>query len=58
MRPILMFEPIRIGGMTLRNRVIAPPHAAMLGNLFGTEQEADLYISYWGAAWRKAAPRC
>lgn len=47
MQPKLMFEPICIGGMTLRNRVIAPPHAAMLGNLFGTEQEAELYISYW-----------
>lgn len=43
----LMFEPIAVGGMMLKNRVVAPPHAAMLGALFGTEEEAELYISYW-----------
>lgn len=43
----LMFEPIRIGRMTVRNRIAAPPHAAMLGALLGSEDEAERYISYW-----------
>jgi 2,4-dienoyl-CoA reductase-like NADH-dependent reductase (Old Yellow Enzyme family)/thioredoxin reductase len=47
MTPFLMFEPLRIGPMTVKNRIAAPPHAAMLGNLVGTEQEAERYISYW-----------
>lgn len=42
-----LFEPIRVGRLTLKNRIIAPPHAANLGALFGTEPEADRYISYW-----------
>ncbi|MBW7945660.1 MAG: NADH:flavin oxidoreductase, partial [Sphingomonadaceae bacterium] len=42
-----IFEPIRIGGMQVRNRIMAPPHAALLGNLLGTEAEADRYIDYW-----------
>lgn len=44
-----MFEPITLGGVTLKNRIIAPPHAALLGNLFGTEAEAERYIGYWRA---------
>jgi len=48
----LMFEPIRIGGMTVRNRIAAPPHAAMLGALLGTEEEAERYISYWASLAR------
>lgn len=44
-----MFEPITLGGVTLKNRVVAPPHAALLGNLFGTEDEAERYIGYWRA---------
>lgn len=44
-----LFEPITLGGVTLKNRVIAPPHAALLGNLFGSEAEAERYIGYWQA---------
>lgn len=45
--PKLMFEPIRIGSMTVKNRVVAPPHAALMGNILGNDEEADRYISYW-----------
>lgn len=45
----LMFEPIQLGPMRVRNRVAAPPHAAMLGSLIGSEAEAELYISHWRA---------
>ncbi|WP_068079740.1 oxidoreductase [Novosphingobium rosa] len=47
MKPQLIFEPLRLGQMTVRNRIAAPPHAAMLGALLGTEDEAERYISYW-----------
>ncbi|MCG2841120.1 NAD(P)-binding protein [Sandaracinobacter sp. RS1-74] len=42
-----LLQPIRVGGMAMRNRVAAPPHAAGLGNLLGSEAEADRYIAYW-----------
>ncbi len=42
-----IFEPIKIGRVTAKNRIVAPPHAAMLGNLFGTEAEAARYTNYW-----------
>ena len=44
-----LFEPIALGGITLKNRLIAPPHAALLGSLLGPEEEAERYISYWRA---------
>jgi 2,4-dienoyl-CoA reductase-like NADH-dependent reductase (Old Yellow Enzyme family) len=47
MKPTRMFEPITIGGMSLKNRIAAPPHAAMLGSLVGSEHEAGRYIDYW-----------
>ena len=43
----LMFEPLHVGPMTVKNRIIAPPHAALLGSTTGTEDEAERYISYW-----------
>ena len=43
----ILGSPIKVGTMMLKNRVIAPPHAALLGNLFGSEAEAAPYISYW-----------
>jgi 2,4-dienoyl-CoA reductase-like NADH-dependent reductase (Old Yellow Enzyme family)/thioredoxin reductase len=52
-----LFEPIRIGSMELRNRVMMPPHAAAIGNLFGTDEEAAANIEYLaqraraGVAW-------
>jgi dimethylglycine catabolism A len=52
-----LFSPIQIGTMKLRNRTMLPPHGSAIGNLFGTQAEADRNIAYWearakaGAAW-------
>lgn len=52
-----LFSPIQIGTMKLRNRVMLPPHGSAIGNIFGTQAEADRNIAYWearalaGAAW-------
>ncbi len=52
-----VFRPIDIGGMRLRNRIMVPPHASAIGDLWGTEQQARRHIAYWvtrardGAAW-------
>lgn len=42
-----MLQPFRIGDMTLKNRVAAPPHAAGLADLLGSEADAERYITYW-----------
>ncbi|MDF1602215.1 FAD-dependent oxidoreductase [Nocardioides sp. YIM 152315] len=53
----LLFEPIKIGTMELRNRIMMPPHSAAIGNLFGTDDEATANIAYLteraraGVAW-------
>jgi len=44
-----LMRPVTIGGVTLKNRVVAPPHAALLGSLLGPEDEAEKYIGYWRA---------
>jgi len=53
-----VFAPIRIGTMQLRNRVMLPPHASAIGNIYGTEDEARRNIAYFetrcadnGPAW-------
>jgi len=52
-----LFSPIQVGGMHLRNRVMAPPHASAIGNLWGSPAEAERNIAYWrsraeaGVAW-------
>ncbi len=52
-----IFEPFTIGPMQLRNRIMLPPHASAIGNLFGTVEEAEKHVGYWvsraraGAAW-------
>ncbi|MDR7303940.1 oxidoreductase [Haloactinomyces albus] len=52
-----VFEPIRIGAMSLRNRVMLPPHASAIGNLWGSQADANRNIAYWesrakaGVAW-------
>lgn len=52
-----IFEPFSIGPMRLRNRIMLPPHASAIGNLFGTQEEAEKHVGYWvsraqaGAAW-------
>jgi 2,4-dienoyl-CoA reductase-like NADH-dependent reductase (Old Yellow Enzyme family)/thioredoxin reductase len=52
-----LFAPIEIGTMKLRNRVMLPPHASAIGNIYGTEEEALRNIAYFeqradaGVAW-------
>lgn len=52
-----LFEPIRIGTMSLRNRIMLPPHGRFTGDPFGSEGQARRNIAYWasrasdGAAW-------
>lgn len=53
----VLFEPLRIGPLTARSRVIVPPHSSAVGNLWGTEQEAEQAVAYLrrraeaGVAW-------
>lgn len=52
-----LLSPIEIGSMHLRNRVMVPPHVALMGPLWGTQQQADQHVEYirqraeGGVAW-------
>jgi 2,4-dienoyl-CoA reductase-like NADH-dependent reductase (Old Yellow Enzyme family)/thioredoxin reductase len=52
-----VFQPVTIGTMHLRNRVMVPPHGSGIGNLWGTPEEAETHMAYWesraldGASW-------
>ena len=53
-----LFEPITVGTMRLRNRVMLPPHASAIGNIYGTGEDAERNIAYFeervrdgGVAW-------
>src|SRR3954449_9794777 len=53
-----LFSPIRVGTMRLRNRVMMPPHASAIGNIYGTDDDARRNIAYFesrcadgGASW-------
>lgn len=53
-----LFSPITVGTMRLRNRVMMPPHASAIGNIYGTDAEARRNIAYFeqrarndGVAW-------
>ena len=52
-----LFSPMQIGSMNLRNRVMLPPHAMPVGDLWGSEEQAQTNIGYWasrardGVAW-------
>src|SRR3954447_5025856 len=53
-----LFAPIRVGTMRLRNRVMMPPHASAIGNIYGTDEDARRNIAYFesrcsdgGASW-------
>lgn len=53
----VLFEPVQIGALTARSRVMVPPHSSAIGNLWGTEAEAKKAIAYLqrraraGVAW-------
>jgi 2,4-dienoyl-CoA reductase-like NADH-dependent reductase (Old Yellow Enzyme family)/thioredoxin reductase len=42
-----LFAPIQVGTMRLRSRVMLPPHASAIGNIYGTEDEARRNIAYF-----------
>jgi 2,4-dienoyl-CoA reductase-like NADH-dependent reductase (Old Yellow Enzyme family)/thioredoxin reductase len=52
-----LFEPIQLGSHRLRNRIMMPPHGRMVGDIFGSENEAQRNDAYWrsrahdGVAW-------
>ncbi len=53
-----LFSPIKVGQMELRNRVMLPPHASAIGNIFGSDDDALRNIAYFekrvrneGVAW-------
>ena len=52
-----LFAPVEVGTMRLRSRVMLPPHASAIGNIYGTEDEARRNIAYFeqradaGVAW-------
>ncbi|AXK32455.1 FAD-binding protein [Streptomyces armeniacus] len=56
-RDSLLFQPIRVGAMELRNRIMLPPHGRLTGDPFGSERQARASTAYWrrraesGAAW-------
>lgn len=41
-----LFTPFTIGPLTLRNRVILPPHSSAIGNLWGSDADAEQAIAY------------
>lgn len=53
----VLFRPIRIGTMTLRNRIMLPPHGRLAADPFGSDAQAERSAAYWreraehGAAW-------
>ncbi len=53
----VLFEPLRIGALIARSRVIVPPHSSAVGNLWGSEAEAAQAVAYLqrraeaGVAW-------
>jgi 2,4-dienoyl-CoA reductase-like NADH-dependent reductase (Old Yellow Enzyme family)/thioredoxin reductase len=47
-----LFQPLRVGSMQLRNRVMMPPHGRVTGDPFGTEQQAEQFFQYWGSRAR------
>ena len=52
-----LFSPVTVGTMELRNRVMMPPHGSAIGNLWGSDADAERNIAYWqararaGVAW-------
>lgn len=52
-----LMSPARVGPLRLRNRIMVPPHGGRIGNIWGTEADAQRFVDYWacraegGAAW-------
>lgn len=50
-----VFSPIQVGTMALRNRIMLPPHASAIGNLWGSADDAARHTAYWEARARDGA---
>lgn len=52
-----LFQPLQVGTMQLRNRIMLPPHGAAIGDLWGSLDRAKANVGYWasrardGVAW-------
>jgi 2,4-dienoyl-CoA reductase-like NADH-dependent reductase (Old Yellow Enzyme family) len=52
-----LFAPLALGPLTARSRVMMPPHTSAIGNLWGTEDDAEKNLAYMrlraesGIAW-------
>ncbi|WGX97760.1 FAD-dependent oxidoreductase [Nocardioides sp. L-11A] len=44
-----LFSPIELGPLTVKNRVVLPPHAHVVSSLWGTDAEAERHLGYWAA---------
>lgn len=42
-----LFEPVSLGPMRLQSRIIAPPHFSAIGNLWGSQKDAERTLAYW-----------
>ena len=53
----LLWQPLQVGPVRLRNRIMLPPHGRLVGDPFGAEHQARRAAAYWqrraedGAAW-------
>jgi 2,4-dienoyl-CoA reductase-like NADH-dependent reductase (Old Yellow Enzyme family)/thioredoxin reductase len=53
----LLWQPLQVGPLHLRNRIMLPPHGRLVGDPFGSERSARRAAAYWGsrasdgAAW-------
>jgi len=52
-----LWQPLDVGPLRLRNRIMLPPHGRLVGDPFGPEHQARRAAAYWrsraedGAAW-------
>ena len=42
-----LFAPLQVGTMRLRSRVMLPPHASAIGNIYGSDEDAARNIAYF-----------
>ncbi|MDF3904330.1 FAD-dependent oxidoreductase [Paracoccus sp. AS002] len=42
-----IFRPLRIGGMQLSNRIMAPPHGRIIADPLASPHEAERFSGYW-----------
>jgi 2,4-dienoyl-CoA reductase-like NADH-dependent reductase (Old Yellow Enzyme family)/thioredoxin reductase len=47
-----VFQPLRVGRIDLRHRLVVPPHGGGNGNLMGTEAEFEQHCALWLAKAR------